>query len=73
VTNISAHGLWVLVDGREYHLPFELFPWFREATVAAITNVQMPRPDHLHWPDLDVDLTLDMIEHPQKYPLQSKV
>jgi hypothetical protein len=28
VTNISAHGFWLLVDGRELFLPFDEFPWF---------------------------------------------
>jgi hypothetical protein len=23
----------------------------------------------LHWPDLDVDLHVDSIEHPERYPL----
>ncbi len=28
VTNISAHGFWILLDERELFLPFEHFPWF---------------------------------------------
>jgi len=71
VTNVSAHGFWLLVDGRELFLPFEQFPWFRDATIAAISHVEQPRPAHFHWPDLDVDLTLDMIEHPERYPAVS--
>ena len=31
VTNISAHGLWLLIDGREIFLPFDEFPWFKLA------------------------------------------
>jgi hypothetical protein len=72
VTNISAHGLWLLVDSRELFLPFDRFPWFRNAAVGAILNVQRPQPHHLYWPDLDVDLHLDSIEHPERYPLQAK-
>lgn len=69
VTNISTHGFWVLLDERELFLPFDLFPWFREARVDAILNLQRPAAGHLHWPDLDVDLSIDSIEHPERYPL----
>ncbi len=73
VTNISQHGFWVLVDDRELFLPFDLFPWFKAAAVQAIHNVERPQPGHLYWPDLDVDLTLDSIEHPEHYPLKARV
>ncbi len=72
VTNISQHGFWMLIDGRELFLPFEEFPWFKQAPVAAILNVQRTAPGHLYWPDLDVDLAVDSIEHPDRYPLKSK-
>lgn len=72
VTNISASGFWLLVDARELFLPFERFPWFRAARVGQILNVQRPHKHHLHWPDLDVDLAIDSIEHPERYPLVSK-
>jgi len=72
VSNISAHGFWVLVDDRELFLPYSEFPWFKDATVAAILDVERPQPHHLYWPTLDVDLTLDSIEHPEKYPLRAK-
>lgn len=72
VTHISRHGLWLLLDDRELFLPFEQFPWFEQATVGAIHKVERPQPHHLYWPDLDVDLTVDSIEHPERYPLRSK-
>jgi hypothetical protein len=72
VTNISRHGFWVLLDGRELFLAFDDFPWFRSAPVEAILRLQRPRPDHLYWPDLDVDLSVESIEHPDKFPLTSR-
>ena len=72
VTNISQHGFWILLAGKELFLPFDDFPWFKDATVEAILNLEQPNPDHLHWPDLDVDLTVDSIEHPRRYPLTAK-
>lgn len=68
---ITPHGLWLIVDDRERFLPFELFPWFGDASVKAILNVDRPHPHHLHWPDLDVDLHLDSIDDPESYPLVS--
>ena len=73
VTNISKHGFWLLVDGRELFLAFQEFPWFKQAAVEAIVRLERPTPGHLHWPDLDVDLALDSIEHPEHYPLTSKL
>jgi hypothetical protein len=72
VTNISQHGFWLLLDGRELFAPFEEFPWFKQAPVQAILNVACPNPGHLYWPDLDVDLSVDSIEHPERYPLKAK-
>lgn len=69
VLNIDRHGLWLFVRGAEYFLPYEDFPWFREAKVADILNVELLHGDHLHWPALDVDLSLDSLDHPESYPL----
>jgi hypothetical protein len=73
VTNISSHGFWLLVDDRELFLPFAEYPWFKRAPVAEILRLQQPRPGHLRWPDLDIDLSVDSIEHPERYPLKAKL
>ena len=72
VTNISRHGFWILLEQEELFLPFAEFPWFEVAPVSAILKVEMLGPEHLHWPDLDVDLTVESIRYPDKYPLVSK-
>jgi hypothetical protein len=53
-------------------VPFKDFPWFQDASVRQIANVQLPSPHHLYWPDLDIDLAVESIEHPEKYPLVSR-
>jgi Protein of unknown function (DUF2442) len=73
VTNISPHGFWLMLQGRELYLPFEQFPWFREATVGQICTVELPNSHHLYWPLLDIDLAVESIEHPERFPLVSKV
>lgn len=72
VTNISRHGIWVLVDDREFFLPFEAFPWFERASVAAILDVERRNPEHLRWPRIDVDLSLASLRDPEKYPLVAR-
>ncbi len=73
VINISKHGFWMLIDGREFFVSFDEFPWFKQATVEAILRLERPTPGHLHWPEIDVDLALDSIEHPERYPLTSRL
>ena len=70
VSNISGHGIWLLVGDRELFLSYEDFPWFRAAPVCKIVNVEEPRPGHFYWPDLDVDIGLRTIEHPEEFPLK---
>ena len=72
VTNISSHGLWLLVGSTEYFLPFEKFPWFREAKISEITEVELHHEHHLYWPRLDVDLSTEIMQDPDKYKLVSK-
>jgi hypothetical protein len=69
VTNISRHGFWLLLAEKELFLPFAEFPWFKDAPVSAILHVEWPQPHHLYWPDLDVDLAVESIEHPERFPL----
>ena len=69
---MSAHGLWLLVEGRELFAPFDAFPWFRDASIAEVLRVEFTAPDHLHWPDLDVDLSVESVEHPVRFPLVSR-
>jgi hypothetical protein len=70
VTNISAHGFWLWLSGRELFVSFAEFPWFADASVSRIAHVEWPSEDHLYWPDLDVDLSVRSIEHPEEFPLK---
>jgi Protein of unknown function (DUF2442) len=72
VTNVSRHGFWLLIEGNEKFLTFEKFPWFQDATISQVLNVELPSPHHLYWPDLDIDLAVESIDHPEQFPLVSK-
>jgi hypothetical protein len=73
VTNVSPHGLWLLLDDREVFLHYEQFPWFREAPIGKVVHVELPSSGHLYWPELDVDLEVECVLHPERYPLLSRV
>ncbi len=69
VTRITADGVWIRIDGRDHLMPFHGFPWFRAARVEDVFDVRRLEPWHLHWPALDVDLEVESIEHPERFPL----
>ena len=68
----TFHGIRLLTGDEELFLPFDDFPWFREAAIGDVLNVEEPMPGHFHWPALYVDLTADMIAHPERYPLKAR-
>ena len=72
VTNISAHGVWLLCGDRELFMSYDDFPWFKDEPVGKILNVEELSPGHFYWPDLDVDLSMETIEHPERFPLKAK-
>jgi hypothetical protein len=72
VTHISSHGIWLLANERELFLPYDDFPWFKDAAVREILNVEQLSTGHFFWPDLDIDLSENSIEHPEKYPLRAR-
>lgn len=72
VTNVSQHGFWLLVGDEELFLPFAQFPWFQDAAISKLQNVVQPSEAHLYWPDLDIDLAVESIRHPEQFPLVSR-
>ena len=71
VTNISKHGFWILLGDEELAVPFARFPWFEKATVGQLADVERPTENHLYWPQLDVDLSVESIRNPDAFPLVS--
>jgi len=72
ITNVSKHGFWLLLGDEELFVPFSEFPWFKDAPIAKLLNVEHPHEHHLYWPDLDVDLAIESIRHPEQYPLVAR-
>ena len=73
VADVSGQGFRLRVGSEDLFLAFEHFPWFRQASIEKIHHVEQPSPEHLYWPELDVDLSIESIRHPERFPLVSHV
>ena len=69
VTMINARGILLFVGGKEYYLSYDRYPWFRNAKVSDVLDVTMPDEESLRWDAIDVDLEIDSIIHPERYPI----
>ena len=69
---INAQGLMISVGGQDYFLSYNRVPWMRTAPVNSVLNVQMCGRNAIEWPELDVDLELESLRHPERYPLVMK-
>jgi Protein of unknown function (DUF2442) len=72
IQNVSEFGIWMLINQTEYFLSYENFPWFQQASVQHIYNFQFLHGWHLFWPDLDIDLSLESLGSPERFPLKAK-
>ena len=70
ILNISPQGMWLYLKDQEYFLPYEEFPWLRNARLSEIQKVQLLHGHCLHWDTLDVDLDLDSLNHLDRHPLK---
>ena len=72
VTNVSRLCFWLLLGNEELAVPFADFPWFKKATIEQLSDVQRPTEEHLYWPQLDLDLSVESIRNPEAFPLVSR-
>lgn len=72
VTNVSPHGFWLFIGEQELFVSFKDFPWFKDASIHEISRVELPTSDHLYWPELDIDLAVESLTYPERYPLISQ-
>ena len=60
------------VLGQDYFVSYNRVPWLRDARVSSALNVRMAGPNAIEWPELDVDLEIESLKHPERYPLVMK-
>ena len=70
VENITPFGIWLYIKGKEYFLSYQDYPYFQDQTLSSIHDVQLVHENHLYWSALDVDLEIDNLDNPEKYPLR---
>ena len=44
----------------------------KDASIRNVLNVKLEGRDAISWPDLDVDLEIESLRHPERYPLVMK-
>ena len=69
---ITQFGLWLCLYDEEFFLSYKDHPFFREATINSIYDVELHHREHLYWPILDVDLSLSILKNPHHFPLIAK-
>lgn len=69
ITSIEQDGFWMLIDDQEYFISFEQYPDFCSATLDQIFNFRYAF-EEIHWPDMDIDIELDALRHPERFPLK---
>ncbi len=72
VLMINDRGIMISVQGEDYFLSYNRVPWMRDATINEVLNVRMSGKNAIEWPKLDVDLEVDSLRHPERYPLLIK-
>ena len=72
VLMINAQGMLITVQGQDYFLSYNRVPWLRDARVSSVLNVRMSGSRAIEWPELDVDLEIESLKHPERYPLVMK-
>ena len=69
VLMINDKGVMISVQGQDYFLSYNRVPWMRDATINEVLDVQMSGKNAIEWPKLEVDLEVDSLRHPERYPL----
>lgn len=72
VSAIGRDGFWLIYEGKEYYVPFEDYPIFKNATVEQIYSLAVIAPEHLRWESLDCDIEVEALEKPEEFPLVYK-
>ena len=72
VLMINDKGIMLSVKGNDYFISFNRIPWLKSASTMDALDVRMSGRNAIEWPKLDVDLEIDSLKHPERYPLIMK-
>ena len=69
VLMINDRGIMISVLGQDYFLSYNRVPWMRDATINEVLDIRMSGKNAIEWPKLEVDLEVESLRHPERYPL----
>lgn len=72
VLMINMQGIMLSVQGRDYFLSYNRVPWMKDARISDVLNVKMCGHSAIEWETLGVDLEIESLKHPERYPLIMK-
>lgn len=72
VLMINEQGFMISAKGNDYFLSYNRIPWMKDATIRDVLNVRMEGRNAITWPNLGVDLEIESLKHPERYPLIMK-
>lgn len=72
VLMINSQGIMLSVLGNDYFISYNRMPWLKDARISDVLNVQMVGRSAIGWTALDVDLEIESLKHPERYPLIMK-
>jgi hypothetical protein len=73
VENITPFGIWLFMKDKEYFLSYKNYPYFGTKLLGLFRMWNYYMGFICTRPALDIDLEIDNLENPEKYPLISKV
>lgn len=69
---INAQGIMLSVQGNDYFISYNRMPWLKDARISDVLNVRMSGRSAIEWASLDIDLEIESLKHPERYPLIMK-
>ena len=72
VLMINSQGIMISVLGHDYFLSYNRVPWLKDARISDVLNIEVSGRSAIAWPALDVDLEIESLKHPERYPLLMK-
>lgn len=69
---INAQGIMLSVQGNDFFISYNRMPWLRDARISDVLNVRMSGRSAIEWETLGVDLEIESLKHPERYPLIMK-
>lgn len=72
VLMINAQGIMLSVQGSDFFISYNRMPWLKDARISDVLNVRMSGRSSIEWEALEVDLEIESLKHPERYPLIMK-